>query len=115
MQTDMSAHILTFGYFTPMRAYTTTAPWNNCTEPKNRTNVVTTRSCPERGESNIHIVYVRGTNTDTQDAGNWDCTCSCKMRESGGEKGKTTRREHVLHMRAQKPTSPGTSTNATIL
>ena len=36
------------------------------------------------------IVYVRGTNTDTQDAGNWDCTCSCKMRERerGERRGK---------------------------
>ena len=43
LQTDMSAHILTCGYFTPMRAHTATAPWNNCTEPKNRTNAVTTK------------------------------------------------------------------------
>ena len=49
----------------------------------------------------VYIVYVRGTNADTQDVGNWECTCSCKMRESGERRGKRQEygREHVLRMR----------------
>ena len=58
------------------------------------------------------IVYVRGTNTDTQDAGNWECTCSCKMRERGTRRGKDKTMEESMccacvHMRAQKPNKSG--------
>ena len=35
-------------FFTPTRAHTATAPWNNGTEPKNRTNVVTTKTVSRR-------------------------------------------------------------------
>ena len=41
VQTDMSAHILTFGCFTLMRAHIATAPWNNSTDRTSRTNTVT--------------------------------------------------------------------------
>ena len=51
------------------------------------------------------IVSVRGTHTDTQDAGNWACTCSCKLRERG--KRQEYRREHELRMRAQKANKSG--------
>ena len=41
VETDMSAHILTFGCFTLMRAHIATAPWNNSTDRTSRTNAVT--------------------------------------------------------------------------
>ena len=41
VQTDMSAHILTFGCFTLVRAHIATAPWNNSTDRTSRTNAVT--------------------------------------------------------------------------
>ena len=41
VQTDMSAHILTFGCFTPIRAHIATAPWDNSTDRTSRTNAVT--------------------------------------------------------------------------
>ena len=40
VQTDMSAHILTFGCFTLMRAHIATAPLNNSTDRTSRTNAV---------------------------------------------------------------------------
>ena len=41
VETDMSAHILTSGCFTLMRAHIATAPWSNSTDHTNRTNAVT--------------------------------------------------------------------------
>ena len=65
----------------------------------------------------VSIVYVRGTNTDTQDAGNWECTCSCKMRESGERRGKDKSIEESMSCACVRSrlTSPGTSTNANVL
>ena len=42
VQTDMSAHILKFGYFTLMRPHIATATWNNSTDRMGRINAVTT-------------------------------------------------------------------------
>ena len=41
VHTDTSAHILTFGCFTLMRAHIATAPWNNSTDRTSKTNAVT--------------------------------------------------------------------------